>query len=140
MIIILHYIFRLSWGAAIILSVIHLKLLWGGVAIILGSVVIPLLEMFIYAPFRKFLGNKEKLSGFISGITEFIATILIFMVIKSIFFPPQNFLVFLILLYLSNQLSRVFRSPDSGMDIFEFNSVLGFLASGSLFILLQRFF
>ena len=120
----LFYIFRLIWIASFILPFFYLSIQWAVISIMSIALIYPFLSELVYRPLS-FLANTDTKTDILSGVSEAVVTLL------SIYFGsyyiqiPDNFIYIICVLYLSNQLGRVYRNPNTPIEYREFVELLG---------------
>ncbi len=135
----LHYIFRLVWGLSIIGIFFFLPLWWAIFAIIGISLLLPVLGAILYAPFRKKLSNYPIKRDILSGALEALAFVISLIVLSQFIAIHKNFSLSLVILYSTNQFSRMYRNPHEKADVGELRELCGFIVVFMIYFLVKNF-
>ncbi len=123
----LHYIFRIVWGASIIAEFFLMPMQWAIFALLTTIVISPLVGSFLYLPFRSKLFNYPFRRDIVSGALECLASLIVYWALSLFIMPDKNFVLGIVILYASNQLSRAYRNPiEEKANIAELWEFMGF--------------
>jgi hypothetical protein len=120
----LFYVFRAIWIISFIVPFFYLSIQWAIASIVSVALVYPFLREVVYRPLS-FLADTDTKTDILLGVSEAIIVILSIYIGSYYIQIPDNFLFIVGIVYLSNQLGRIYRSPDKSADYREFVELLG---------------